>query len=189
MSYNFKMLNSKVLQFDDIKDINKIRFNHYIMRKENKNRLTKELPPGQFKMTIKTAMEDLNLSKNIVERLIKVFEKLVIIKCINKGNLAKGYSIYEYISLRTMKDYMTEVDTGYETGDTNKTTSYKSSNSNGCSYMYEDKYISKNGTVSGTVNKKGHKNSKINNKNIYLNKNILSSEFEEKGYWDIEFDF
>ena len=125
MSYNFKMLNSKVLQFDDIKDINKIRFNHYIMRKENKNRLTKELPPGQFKMTIKTTMEDLNLSKNIVERLIKEFERLDIIRCINKGNLAKGYSIYEYISLCTMKDYMTEVETGYDTGDTNKNTADK----------------------------------------------------------------
>ena len=43
MNYNFKMLNSKVLTFDPIKDIEKIRFNHYIMRKENKNRLSGSL--------------------------------------------------------------------------------------------------------------------------------------------------
>ena len=90
MNYNFKMLNSKVLTFDPIKDIEKIRFNHYIMRKENKNRLIRELKLGQFKMTIKTVMEDLNLSKNKDERIIKEFENINILRCIERGNLSKG---------------------------------------------------------------------------------------------------
>ena len=52
MNYNFKKLNTKVLSFDPVDDIDKIIFNHYIMRNENKNRLTKELENCQFKMTI-----------------------------------------------------------------------------------------------------------------------------------------
>lgn len=75
MIYNFKKLNSKVLSFDPIKDIDKIKFNHYIMRKENKNRLTGELENGKFKMTIRTVMEDLNFSKGKSERMINEFEK------------------------------------------------------------------------------------------------------------------
>ena len=84
MIYNFKKLNSKVLSFDPIKDIDKIRFNHYIMRKENKNRLTGELENGKFKMTIRTVMEDLNFSKGKSERMINEFEKMGIIKSVLK---------------------------------------------------------------------------------------------------------
>ena len=50
MNYNFKKLNTKVLSFDPVDDIDKIIFNHYIMRKENKNRITKKLEDGQFKI-------------------------------------------------------------------------------------------------------------------------------------------
>ena len=75
---------SKVLSFNPIKDIDKIRFNHYITRKKNKNRLTGELENGKFKMTIRTVMEDLNFSKGKSERMINEFEKMGIIKSVLK---------------------------------------------------------------------------------------------------------
>ena len=84
MIYNFKKLNSKVLSFDPIKDIDKIKFNHYIMIKENKNRLTGELENGKFKMTIRTVMEDLNFSKGKSERMINEFEKMGILVPLNQ---------------------------------------------------------------------------------------------------------
>ena len=116
MIYNFKKLNSKVLSFDPIKDIDKIKFNHYIMRKENKNRLTGELENGKFKMTIRTVMEDLNFSKGKSERMINEFEKMGIIKSVFKGNRTSGYSIYEYI---TESKCGADDGTGFENGSEN----------------------------------------------------------------------
>lgn len=173
MNYNFKMLNSKVLIFDPIKDIEKIRFNHYIMRKENKNRLSGELKFGQFKMTIKTVMEDLNLSKSKAERMIKEFENLNIIRCINKGNVSKGYSIYEYVTSNNIKhnkkSFMTDNvkedishnDIGNFSYINKFDNFYKSEN--------EDNFMIDNDKEC----MKENMNSKINNLNKNLNKNKL----------------
>lgn len=168
MNYNFKMLNSKVLVFDPIKDIDKIRFNHYIMRKENKNRLSGELKLGQFKMTIKTVMEDLNLSKNKAERMIKEFENLNIIRCIEKGNLSRGYSVYEYVTVNSFdnmkdnkKDYMKKDMIDNMVFDNVENLSYIN--------MFDDFSKNNNKDTFMTDNKsddmKDDKNSKINNIN------------------------
>ncbi|EOY7130912.1 hypothetical protein ACQD5Y_000175 [Clostridioides difficile] len=46
MSNSFYQLNSAVLYFNEKRDVNRIRFNHYVMRKENIQRLKGTLPRG-----------------------------------------------------------------------------------------------------------------------------------------------
>ncbi len=53
MSNSFYQLNSAVLYFNEKRDVNRIRFNHYVMRKENIQRLKGTLPRGQFMMTVR----------------------------------------------------------------------------------------------------------------------------------------
>lgn len=71
MNKGFYKLNSVVLNFDIKNDVNKIRFNHYIMRKENIQRLQGTLPNGQFYMTVRRAATDLQLSISTISRLVK----------------------------------------------------------------------------------------------------------------------
>ena len=182
MNYNFKMLNSKVLTFDPIKDIEKIRFNHYIMRKENKNRLSGEFKLGQFKMTIKTVMEDLNLSKNKAERIIKEFENLNIIRCVEKGNLSKGYSVYEYVTVNSFNENMKDNKKDNMKKDMTDYTFFDNMENLNYSNEFDEFSKDDNKDTFMTENKKNYmkhdKNSKINNINKlyeriinYLNKN------------------
>ena len=113
MGYGFNKININVLKFDCTKDIDKIRFNHFIMRKENLNRIKLDFPKGQFTLTISSVMKELDLSRGKVQRLIKEFENLGIIRCVRKGDFSGVYSIYEYI-------------TGYDiVSDTNQCSSLK----------------------------------------------------------------
>ena len=176
MNYNFKKLNTKVLSFDPVNEVDKIIFNHYIMRKENKNRLTKELENGQFKMTVRTVMKDLNFSQGKSQRIIKEFEDLGIIKVVFRGDFKSDYSIYEYIT--EQKDG-TGDDTGFGTGsDTPKTVN---NNTKKCDDINTSSNNSSEGnlpsfdTVSGTGEDTGSDTSKIDNINIYLNNNIYNS--------------
>ncbi len=98
MGYCFNKMNTKVLKFDVDKDIDRIRFNHYIMRKENLNRIKNEFPKNQFSLTVSTVMKDLSLSHGKAQRMIGEFEKLGIIKSISKASCARGYSLYEYVT-------------------------------------------------------------------------------------------
>ncbi|MDX5681148.1 hypothetical protein SIK45_18195, partial [Clostridioides difficile] len=91
-------LKSVVLNFDSKKEVNKIRFNHYIMRKENIQRLQGTLPNGQFYMTVRRAATDLQLSISTISRLVKEFLDLGIIRLVSKG--VKGNrSVYSYVSI------------------------------------------------------------------------------------------
>ncbi|MBY2478948.1 conserved phage C-terminal domain-containing protein [Clostridioides difficile] len=99
MSNGFYKLNSVVLGFDIKNDINKIRFNHYIMRKENIQRLQGTLPMGQFYMTVRRTATDLHLSISTISRLVREFLDLGIIKLVSKGVKGKSHSIYSYISI------------------------------------------------------------------------------------------
>ena len=172
MIYNFKKLNSKVLSFDPIKDIDKIRFNHYIMRKENKNRLTGELENGKFKMTIRTVMEDLNFSKGKSERMINEFEKMGIIKSVFKGNRTSGYSIYEYI---TESKCGADDGTGFENGSGKNNCENKimdkCDDMNTCNNNFYKESLHSFGTGDDIGNGTDSGTSKIDNINIYLNIN------------------
>ncbi|MDO4536263.1 MAG: hypothetical protein Q4B63_10710 [Clostridium perfringens] len=84
---------------DIIKDKEKILFNHYLMQKENLQRMKGELPKGQFYLTLGTIANDLDLSLSKVRTLIKTFETLSIITSIQKGKPPKTPSIYSYNSI------------------------------------------------------------------------------------------
>lgn len=94
----FNKVNVNVLKFDSVKDIDKIQFNHHILRKENLNRIQKKLPCGQFTISVTSIMNELNISRSKSQRLIKDFEKLGIIKNIKKGKMKKSFSVYQYIT-------------------------------------------------------------------------------------------
>ena len=185
MNYNFKKLNTKVLSFDPVNDIEKILFNHYIMRLENKNRLTKKLEDGQFKMTIRSVSSDLNFSRGKVERLIKYFEELEIIRVVFKGNSSSRYSIYEYVTQdkNDNNKFKNLSETVIETLDesVNETVicKYKKLSKpneiNGCTYNFDKGNLDDFETVVETVSETDDKNSKIDNINIYLNNNIYNS--------------
>lgn len=104
MNNGFYKLNSVVLGFDIVSDINKIRFNHYIMRKENIQRLQGTLPRGQFYMTLRRTATDLQLSISTISRLVREFSDLGVIRLVSKGVKGKMHSIYSYISSEVSED-------------------------------------------------------------------------------------
>lgn len=97
MGEYFHQMNKNILKFDCNNDIEKIRLNHYIMRKVNKNNLDKKLPKGCFEITRRNASKDLNLSRSNVDRMIRSFEDLKIIEAIRKGKNESQGSIYRYV--------------------------------------------------------------------------------------------
>ncbi|MCC0641562.1 MULTISPECIES: conserved phage C-terminal domain-containing protein [unclassified Clostridioides] len=97
MNNGFYQLNSAVLYFNERSDVNKIRFNHYIMRKENIQRLRGTLPRGQFMMTVRKAASDLDLSISTISRLVNEFIDLGILRLISRGVKGNCCSVYSYI--------------------------------------------------------------------------------------------
>ena len=92
----FYPVNSKVLLFTE-DDCLKIRLNHYIIRKENLQRLKNTLPKWHFMTTNRNISTDLNISASTAGRLMKELEKLGIIECVKKSNSSKEGSVYRYI--------------------------------------------------------------------------------------------
>lgn len=114
----YSKLNIRVLRFNPIKDVDKIIFNHYIMRRVNANNIYKKLETGYFTFTISGAVSELGFSKGKVQRLIKSFEELGIISRIVKGNKTNKCSIYKYI---TDSRHDTKIDTKIITKNDNDT--------------------------------------------------------------------
>lgn len=99
MAEGFYPINNEVLKFD-LKEVNKILFNHYIVRKENLQRAKSDLPRGQFYMTINGVSNDLNVTFAEARGLIKKFTHIGIITNIytpSKGS--KNPSIWKYNSV------------------------------------------------------------------------------------------
>ena len=93
----FYQLSNTILSKFTCDDVDAIRFNHYIMRKENAQRLKHDLPRGQFYLTLRTASNDLNLSFSKIQRLIRKFVELEIIDDIFKASHgSRKPSIYQY---------------------------------------------------------------------------------------------
>ena len=150
MGYGYIKTNINAMKFDCVKDKDKIIFNHYIMRRENLNRIQNKLPIGQFNMTISSVSMDLNISRSKAQRLINEFIDKNIIKLISKGSLKnKDASIYEYITSDT------EVSTIYDTKNI--------SNIND----FIDIDDTKDDTTSDK-SKKENLNIKLNNKDLYV---------------------
>lgn len=96
MAKGYYKMNREVLQFDYEKDLQKIIFNHYLMRKENLSAMNKKLEPGHFPLTVRTISKDLNMSIGATHRMLKEFEKLSIIELVEDGKKTKTSSIYKY---------------------------------------------------------------------------------------------
>lgn len=94
----FYKVSNDILKLEPIKDIDKIQFNHYLMRKENWQRKLGDLPRGQFYLTKRIVAEDLRWNDKKAFNMIKLFEDLGIIKCIFKSSKKGVPSIYEYCS-------------------------------------------------------------------------------------------
>lgn len=125
----FNKINSKVLKFDTFKEIEKIKFNHYIMRKENINRLKGEFSKGQFSLSVSLVSRDFNISRSKAYRMIKEFEELEIIRCVFKGDLNNKHSVYEYVvdsDLIIKTKTKTSCDTNNKTRKTSDLNTFKS---------------------------------------------------------------
>ena len=103
VNQGFYKLNNKILKFNISKNKEEILFNHYIMQKENIQRIKNELPKGQFYLTIRTVCNDLEVTYGKARHLINTFEKLDIITLVKAGGKNRTPSIYLYNSKQTIK--------------------------------------------------------------------------------------
>ncbi|WP_052356513.1 hypothetical protein [Faecalimicrobium dakarense] len=99
----FHPMNKHILKFDCNNDIEKIRFNHYIMRKVNKNKMNGNLPHGHFSITRRSASSDLDLAKSSVDKLVKYFEEVEIIELVENGTRKNKFSVYKYLIPENIK--------------------------------------------------------------------------------------
>jgi len=120
----FYPINTEVLKFDVNKDVEEIRFNHYIVQKENYQRLKNTLIKGQFYLAINSVKDDLNISYAKAQRLIQKFVKLgIIINVFKPGQGSTELSIYKYNScLKSDNDNDSEND---NESDNDKASNYK----------------------------------------------------------------
>ena len=108
VNQGFYKLNNKILKFNISKNKEEILFNHYIMQKENIQRIKNELHKGQFYLTIRTVCNDLEVTYGKARHLINTFEKLDIITLIKAGGKNRTPSIYLYNSfINNDTDYNT----------------------------------------------------------------------------------
>ena len=108
VNQGFYKLNNKILKFNISKNKEEILFNHYIMQKENIQRIKNELPKGQFYLTIRTVCNDLEVTYGKARHLINTFEKLDIITLVKAGGKNRTPSIYLYNSfINNDTDYNT----------------------------------------------------------------------------------
>lgn len=154
--------NIQVLKFDNIKDIDKIIFNHYITKKVNYNNMNGNLPKGQFYISNGTVSKDLKISIGKAKRLIKNFKELNIIQLVQLGNTDNKPSVYEYSN---------NIDLGYDLGHNLGSDIKEASNSNNLCLLDEHIYD----TDDDIENCHSKKNNINNNKIVscvvdYLNK-------------------
>lgn len=92
----FYKLNIEVLKFDIHKNEIEIKFNHYLMKKENLQRIKGNLETGYLYLTASTVAQDLNINISKSKRLVKKFVKLGILSPYYISNSKHKPSIYCY---------------------------------------------------------------------------------------------
>lgn len=92
MSDYFRTSNNMLI-FDETKNIKEVLFHHYISRKVIENCGNCDLPKGKFRLCKSTASKELNISRKTVDRIIKTFIELDIIR---EERREKGRVIYSY---------------------------------------------------------------------------------------------
>ncbi|MCC0738399.1 hypothetical protein [Clostridioides sp. ZZV14-5902] len=96
---SYYKLDSKLLVFDVNKDIDLIRFNHYLMQKENIQRLKGNLKRGYLELSSKVISDDMRIDLNKAKRLVKKFLQLGIINPINISKRKGIASVYSYSTI------------------------------------------------------------------------------------------
>lgn len=92
----FYQINAHILKIVET-DYRKILLHHYIIRAENLQRISKDLPRGHFKITLRNISMDLKISISTTRRILKELESIGVIKCIKKSKSCHEASIYKYI--------------------------------------------------------------------------------------------
>jgi DnaD/phage-associated family protein len=177
MENGFYQMNSEVLRFkvgkDKDKDKEKIMFNQYLMRKENLQRISANLPRGQFNITVRTTAMDLNITHAKAQRLLKEFVRIKVIELIRAGGKDRTPSIYSYITAKgnTVADTVidTENDTENDTVKSINITLLDGTNDN----------------VTDTLNEYVSDTSKKENLKRELKKNLNNEEEEGKQNYDL----
>lgn len=156
-------LDNKILTFDVISDIDLIRFNHYIMKKENLQRVqSNELKNGSFYMTVRTVADDLKISNAKAQKIIKQFLEYGIIKAekLSKSNNQASIYSYSVISESYFKTHSKtdeSIDNSvieWDLKETDYETSEKECFKSSCSCC-EDKYIAKEDEKVSLIKKYG----------------------------------
>lgn len=177
---------------DVIKDKEKILFNHYLMQKENLQRLKGDLPKGQFYLTIRNVSEDLDITFAKAQRIIKRFEEKGIIGIIKLGGKNKTPSIYSYNSIF-------KTDTDSDTMNNTDSDTVKSSISNSLNEIIDTVGDTHNDTSKKELLKRNtKKNPFVENSNEMMlskllfslmqsnNQNVKQPNFQS---WSKEFDY
>ena len=87
---------TEILKFDPITQSAEIVFHHYLLRRENYQRIKNDLPRGQFYLTIRTTANDLKIGEKKVRTMIKTFEEMGIITRVYSSTNRHKPSIYQY---------------------------------------------------------------------------------------------
>ena len=166
MANNFYQSNNEILKFNPYgskSDLEKIKFNHYLSRKENVQRAKGGLDRGLFKLSYTTIIEDTGLSRCKSQRLMKWFIDNGIIECIKKSEIKGKESVFAYTSVYYLENKKS--DTNSDTNnDTNNDTNL-SSNFNGLDYISDTNSDTDCDTNSDTSKKEKEKENKKEKKN------------------------
>lgn len=138
-------------------------FGIYIASKENLQRFSKELPRGQFYISVGTVSKDLNISRGKAQRIIDLYKESGIIKPIFKyEKWEKKPSIWEVLSV-------SKSDTQSDTQNDTQNDIQKPSDSNAFNDMSDTQSDIQRNTRSDMSKKE---NIKRKNKNIYTSDSI-----------------
>lgn len=168
MRRKYYQSDQEVLKFSVLKNEDEILFNHYLTQKENLQRIKKELPRGQFYLTISSVEKDLNIPRGKARGLIKKFEKIGVITNVYKPPRGKKVpSIYAYNAVFSNTDNNTDSNTDSNSDEHSKTKVFSS--------VGDTDDNTDNNTDSNTSKKEYLKR---------ISKNISSSTTTKKSYID-----
>lgn len=123
-------LNNKALAFDVNKEVDIIRFNHYLMQKQNLQRLKGNLKRGCLEISSKIISDDMKIDINKAKRLVKKFLELGIIKAISISTKKGVASVYQYCTVASESEpnYRSKIELQYEPKKINDIKGYKEVN-------------------------------------------------------------
>lgn len=179
----FYQCNSEVLKFDQLNDAEKILFNHYLMRKENLERLKGELPRGQFYLSENTAALDMNVSRSKITRLINYFKEINVIEVVEVfPKHEKKPTLYGYISAyRT--EHQIEHRSEHQTEHQSEHQEHSNINALGDTSEHQIEHQSEHRTEHQSEQSKKEYIKKSNEKELSKKKKICVSEEQIESIW------